>query len=158
MGSNSWDPSVRRFQDFDKMAFLIKFLQNPTNKSFDLSSDISEKLDIPRKVVDLQLTALRNNVLVQSIFDTNETLEKKWLNIPMKEEYKDVLLAAIKLLSMFGSTYCCEAAFSVMNFIKCRYRARLTHTHLHQLMLLPLTGLEPGIKDLSKSKQAHPSH
>ena len=57
-----------------------------------------------------------------------------------------------------GSTYCCEAAFSVMNFIKCRYRARLTHNHLHQLMLLSLTGLEPGIKDLSKSKQAHPSH
>ena len=105
------DPSVRRFQDFDKMAFLIKFLQNPTNKSFDLSSDISEKLDIPRKVVDLQLTALRNNVLVQIIFDTNETLEKKWLNIPMKEEYKDVLLATIILLSMIGSTYCCEAGF-----------------------------------------------
>lgn len=147
-----------RFQDFDKMVFLIKFLQNPTNKSHDVTSEISEQLDVQKKVIDLQLPSLRNDIFVQNLFDTNESLEKKWLSIPMKEVYQDVLRAGIKLLSMFGSTYRCEAAFSFMNFIKCKYRARLTHTHLHQLLRLSLTEFEPRIKDLSNAKQAHPSH
>jgi len=42
------------------------------------------------------------------------------------EKYKGVCTAAMKVASLFCSTYLCESAFSDMNFVKNKHRTRLT--------------------------------
>jgi len=46
------------------------------------------------------------------------------------EEYSGVCTAAVKVASLFGSTYLCESAFSDMNFIKNKHRTLLIDEHL----------------------------
>ncbi len=41
---------------------------------------------------------------------------------------------ASKILSMFGTTYLCDEAFSVMNINKSNLHSRLTHRHLNDIM------------------------
>ena len=44
--------------------------------------------------------------------------------------YDNVCTAAMKVNSLFGSTYLCESAFSDINFIKSQHRTCLTDAHL----------------------------
>ena len=43
---------------------------------------------------------------------------------------------ASKILCMFGTTYLCEQAFSVMNLNKTKLRSQLTHSHLNDIMVV----------------------
>jgi hypothetical protein len=53
---------------------------------------------------------------------------------------------ALYILTMFGSTYTCESAFSTIHFIKNKYRTRLTNKHLHQCFRVALTPCVPKFK------------
>ena len=47
-----------------------------------------------------------------------------WKSVPM-EKYSNIKRAAVKVLSMFGSTYICEYVFSTLNHVKSRHRSVL---------------------------------
>ena len=46
---------------------------------------------------------------------------------------------AANVLCMFRSTYVCEQVFSVMNINKTKFRSRLTHKHLNDILKLAAT-------------------
>ena len=52
-----------------------------------------------------------------------------WKSVPMKK-YHNVKRAALKILSMFGSTYVCESVFSTLKHVKSKHRSVLTDTHV----------------------------
>ena len=65
---------------------------------------------------------------------------------------------AVHILTMFGSTYRCESAFSKMNFIKNQYRSRLTNEHVHQCVSLAITPYQPRFEALAKESRGQFSH
>ena len=64
---------------------------------------------------------------------------------------------ALKIATIFGSTYVCEQTFSRMKHLKSPIRSRLTDEHLHHLLWLAVTNMEPNIDHLISQKQAHSS-
>jgi hypothetical protein len=65
---------------------------------------------------------------------------------------------SLEMLSLFGSTYDCEAAFFTINIIKSRMRNRLDNSSLESCLRLSLTGLPINIDKLAAQKQAQSSH
>ena len=60
---------------------------------------------------------------------------------------------ALALLTLFGSTYSCEALFSHMNFIKSRTRNRLGAGMSAACFKLKTTNYKPRIKELAEKLQ-----
>jgi len=54
-----------------------------------------------------------------------------WMKYVCSSKYPELKRLVLKLCTIFGSTYVCEAAFSKMNFIKNNFRSRLTDEHLN---------------------------
>ena len=75
-----------------------------------------------------------------------------------EEHYPNLRRFGLHLLSMFGSTYLCEAAFSAMKSIKSKERNLLKQTSLEACLRLALTSVDIDTKELASKIQAHPSH
>ena len=75
-----------------------------------------------------------------------------------EEHYPNLRRFGLHLLSMFGSTYLCEAAFSAMKSIKSKERNLLNQTSLEACLRLALTSVDIDTKELASKMQAHPSH
>ncbi|XP_065658739.1 EPM2A-interacting protein 1-like [Hydra vulgaris] len=73
-------------------------------------------------------------------------------------EYPKLRQIARRLLSCFGTTYCCESTFSRMTFIKSCLRSHLTDEHLEDQLKLKTTKIEPNIQVLVQKKQNQKSH
>ena len=95
----------------------------------------------------------------------DEGLKEKFMATTLEEFYKILALSypaftmfASKILSMFGTTYLCEQAFSVMNITKSKYRSKLTQMHLNDVMTVSTTQvLVPDIDKLVKEKRCQVS-
>ena len=74
------------------------------------------------------------------------------------ETFPNIRKHAMKMSTVFGSTYICEQTFSRMKLKKNQTRSRLSDQHLHQSLRLAVTGMEPDINLLTSQKQAHSSH
>ena len=69
-------------------------------------------------------------------------------------QYPMLTAFAGKILCMFGTTYLCEQAFSVMNINKSKVRNRLTHGHLNDVMKIATAQkLSPDMDKLVKVKR-----
>lgn len=75
-----------------------------------------------------------------------------WFQMVSESAFPGLRKVALYILTMFGSTYSCEAAFSTMNIIKTKYRSRLTSKHLH------MTPFRPRFKILAGKAAAQLSH
>ena len=65
---------------------------------------------------------------------------------------------ASKILCMFGTTYLCEQAFSVMNINKTKLRSKMTHRHLNDFMKVQTAqNLFPDVEKLVKAKRCQVS-
>ena len=56
-----------------------------------------------------------------------------WRNVPT-DRYSNVQQAALKLISMFGSTYVCESVLFTLKHVKSKHRSVLTDTHVKELL------------------------
>lgn len=66
---------------------------------------------------------------------------------------------AIRMASLFGSTYICEKTFSTMAINKSKLRSKLTVGHLHAVLHIATTEMEPDIRGIvTNRKQHHKSH
>ncbi|KAJ8391117.1 hypothetical protein AAFF_G00097380 [Aldrovandia affinis] len=81
-----------------------------------------------------------------------------WLQMVSETAFPGLRKVALYILTMFGSTYSCEAAFSTMNIIKTKYRSRLTNEHLHMCMRMVLTPFQPRFKILAGQARAQFCH
>ena len=74
------------------------------------------------------------------------------------EKYPNIKRAALKVLSMFGSTYVCESVLSTLNHVKSRHRSALTDTHVKELLRVETTEYKPDLKKIVKEKKCQNSH
>ncbi|GBM59231.1 General transcription factor II-I repeat domain-containing protein 2A [Araneus ventricosus] len=79
-----------------------------------------------------------------------------WNSLP--ECYSEVKKLAYGVLTIFGSTYSCEQAFSCMNIIKITVRSQLTNKNLETCLKLKTTIYKPDLIKLSKGMQSQCSH
>ncbi|KAI2646261.1 General transcription factor II-I repeat domain-containing protein 2 [Labeo rohita] len=80
-----------------------------------------------------------------------------WKIVPV-ERYPNVKQAALKLLSMFGSTYVCESLFSTLKQVKSKHRSVLTDTHVKELLRVATTEYDPDRKKIVETKECQVSH
>jgi hypothetical protein len=143
-----------RFQDLQKLKSCFEFLVNPflvdvidsgcpfpSNMVKDLSNAEMELLEIQE---DINLKMLHKSLLPVEF----------WKLLP-EQKYPELKQVGQRLLSIFGSTYNCEAMFSTMKFIKSKHRANLTNQHLSELLRTSSTCFKPDFKKLSNSIQIH---
>lgn len=110
-----------RFEDFKSLKTMIDIHNDPlTEKNVD-NLELAAELEIMKNDINLPL-------------DTGKSFWKK-IN---KEKYPVIKKEILKLYSMFGSTYDCEAAFSILKLIKSKYRNKLTDEHLCDLLRIKL--------------------
>ena len=72
--------------------------------------------------------------------------------------YPNLKACALKLHSYCVSTYLCESLFSNMNYIKFKFRTRLTDSHLDNCLRINTSSCEPEYEELVKNIQFQVSH
>lgn len=122
-----------------------------SGKFTELKSKL-EELEVQKcmYVTQQKWTALKEMPRVEAlIFDA-------WNSLP--DCYSEVKKLAFGVLTIFGSTYSCEQAFSCMNIIKSKVRSQLTNENLESCLKLKTTSYEPNLSKLSKTMQSQRSH
>ncbi|KAL1270810.1 hypothetical protein QQF64_029826 [Cirrhinus molitorella] len=150
----------QRFDGFTLGKHLLLLIQNPylirEVREFSKEATQTFKWAHPGSL-QLQLTDLQADVALGEHFEASDPATF-WQQIVPEAAYPDLTKVALHTLTMFGSTYNCESAFSVMNNIKNKHRSRLTNEHLHMCMRMALTTFKPRFKLLTEQSHAHFSH
>lgn len=134
-----------RFKELHLHEQDIQLFRNP------FSIDI-ENVDA---IYQMELAELQNCDSLKDAFKSS-SLHKFYASLP-SETYPNLRNPALKMATIFGSTYVCEQTFSRMKHLKSPTRSRLTDAHLHHLLRLAVTNMEPDIDYLISQKQAHSS-
>ncbi|XP_055374498.1 general transcription factor II-I repeat domain-containing protein 2B-like [Condylostylus longicornis] len=103
----------------------------------------------------MELIELSEDQIFKSLFNDKKNPTEIW---KIAVDYPKLREHARRILSCFGTTYCCESTFSHMTQIKYCLRSQLTNAHLEDQLRLKTTRLEPNIKLLSSNKQSQKSH
>ncbi|XP_060836051.1 general transcription factor II-I repeat domain-containing protein 2B-like [Rhopalosiphum padi] len=139
-----------RFRDLKALKPSFGFLENPflvnvIEKGCPLSHPIiTNKADLEIELLEL----LEDEGLKQFINNCPSILEF-WKHISILK-YPNIKNCAVKLISIFGTTYSCESLYSTMKIIKSKYRSNLTDDHLTELLRTALTSIQPDLKKLTK--------
>lgn len=89
----------------------------------NISKQMAELFDVSALEMEMEMEVinLQNNIQLKS----QQHSPNFWCLVD-PGVYKNIHQAALKAYALFGSTYLCEAAFSDMNVIKCKFRTRLS--------------------------------
>ncbi|XP_040278185.1 zinc finger BED domain-containing protein 5-like [Bufo bufo] len=149
-----------RFQDFTIGQEVLLCIKNPylvknigrfateAHHAFTWANSATLQMEL----IDLQEDA----VLKVQLNDCDPVFF--WTKLVIPAKYPLIQKLAIHVLTMFGSTYTCESAFSTMNLVKNRYRTQITDEHLHQCVRMAVTPFVPNFKGLVKEKKCQFSH
>ena len=75
-----------------------------------------------------------------------------WKMVPL-EKYPNVKRAALKILSIFVSTYMCESVFSTLKHVKSKHQSGLNDTHVKELLRVATTEYKPNLKKIVPNKE-----
>lgn len=135
-----------RFEDFKENSTAFELFAHPFSVDVDT---VSEE-------VQMELLELQCNSHLHNLYKELSLLEF-YKSVPA--QYPKIRKHAQMMLSLFGSTYLCEQAFSIMNLNKSKHRNTLSNSHLHDIMCLSVSQLQPNINKLIKNKdRLHVSH
>ena len=140
----------RRFEDLKSFKSTFAFFVNPF--MCDIIEDgfpISEIILVEKAAGELELLEIKEDQALQMQHKSTSIIEF-WKLVP-ESKYPHLKQAACRLISIFGTTYCCESLYSTMKFVKSKYRSQLTNQHLTELLRTALTNYTPNFKDLTKS-------
>lgn len=149
-----------RFDSFSFGQQLTMFIQNPfiITDVRGFSEEVTQHFKwVNPGPLQMQLVDLQADVSLREQFLRTDP-STFWLQTVPETAFPGLRKVAIYILTMFGSTYNCEAAFSTMNIIKNKYRSRLTNEHLHMCMRMALTPFKPRFKVLAGQARAQFSH
>ncbi len=129
-----------RFEDFRHNTADFELFAQPFTISVDAVRD------------DLQMELIEHQC--------DSELKHKFTSLPLTDFYKCVTAnrypkmckQAQVMLSLFGSTYLCEQTFSLMNLNKSKLRSKITDSHLHNILSLSVSQLQPNLEKLLKNK------
>ena len=137
----------RRFQDFKNLEPQFNMLSSPFTTEVDSAPE-----DLQLELLDLQ---------------PSNDLKEKFKSVSLPDFYKSLSADlfpnlknfAAKFLTLFGSTYICEHAFSSLKINKSKNRSLLTDINLHGVMRISTSKLAPSSKKIVKNcEQLHKSH
>uniref|UniRef100_A0A8C4UKQ9 SPIN-DOC-like zinc-finger domain-containing protein n=1 Tax=Falco tinnunculus TaxID=100819 RepID=A0A8C4UKQ9_FALTI len=97
-------------------------------------------------IYQMELAELQTCDSLKDAFKSS-SLTNFYASLP-SETYHNLRNHALKIATIFGSTYVCEQTFSQMKHLKSPIRSRLTDEHLHHLLRLAVTNMEPNIDHL----------
>jgi len=150
-----------RFSEFSQLSDLLTALKNPfsmepngnwVTQAMHLVSDYVDKARLQLEIIELQ----ESSVLKKSYQATQIT--KFWTDTLPDETYPNLRKIGSCVLTMFGSTYVCEAAFSKMNYVKSKFRNRLTDRHLEDCLIAATTSYNPEFTKIVKDSKSQFSH
>lgn len=150
----------KRFDGFSIGEELTLFIQNPflITDVRAFTNDVTHHFKWANTgPLQMQIIDLQADVALKEQFARTESTTF-WLQMVSETAFPDLKKVALFILTMFGSTYSCEAAFSTMNIIKTKYRSKLTNEHLHMCMRMALTSFKPRFKMLAEQAKAQFSH
>ncbi|KAI5098257.1 general transcription factor II-I repeat domain-containing protein 2-like [Silurus meridionalis] len=113
-------------------------------------------IDEAQPSYQFELAELQNCDVLKDAFKPNSPIDFD-AALP-NDTYPNIKKHAMKMSTLFGSTYICERTFSRMKLLKTPTRSRLTDEHLHQCLRLAVTRMELDIQLLTSQMQAHNSH
>lgn len=150
----------KRFDSFSLGQQILLFIHNPFlikdvrvfSKEVIQTFKWAHEGSLQTEMIDLQ-----TNVALREHFGGTDPANF-WLQTVPETDFPCLIKVALHTLTMFGSTYSCESAFSTMNIIKTKYRSRLTNEHLHMCMRMAVTQFKPRFKLLAGQSKAHFSH
>ncbi|XP_039541286.1 protein FAM200A-like [Pimephales promelas] len=109
------------------------------------------------QALQMELLDLQADVVLREQCESSDPVTF-WLQTVPKAKFPVLSKVAVYTLTMFGSTYSCESAFSTLNIIKNKYRSQLTNDHVHGCLRIALTPFLPRFKRLAASAHANFSH
>jgi 17beta-estradiol 17-dehydrogenase/3beta-hydroxysteroid 3-dehydrogenase/mitotic-spindle organizing protein 1 len=122
-----------RFQDFEEYSKDIRLFQNPFTFEMEEASEIYQ----------LELTDMQTNDELKEAF--HSSTREQFYKCISDSKFPNIKGLAIKMLTVFGSTYICEQTFSRMKLIKSKFHTRMTNDHLHHCY----TYLSPTFQQIS---------
>ena len=154
------DNFKERFNGFVLREQLLLFIQSPFNLTnideFSMKAKLTFKwIDVAKIFNGIFATSIHLNGLKKiEIIDFQEnvslkqafcdcTPENVWASRVSNVNFPALFRLAVQILTIFGSTYSCESAFSTMNFVKNKFRISMTNEHLHHCLRLAITPLIP---------------
>ncbi|KAL0153882.1 hypothetical protein M9458_050803 [Cirrhinus mrigala] len=147
-----------RFDDFFISRDVIGFVRDPftISPSGEFSTNAVKMLPLDKAAIQSQLAEIQAAGDMKAALRGAESLSAFWVSCP--ETYDTLKTLAMYVLTMFGSTYTCEAAFSKMNLIKTHERNRLSTQSLEDCLRLSLTAAKPDVKKLVSEGKCNFSH
>lgn len=149
---NLHESFVTRFCDLQLKRPQITFLVDPFNAETDC---LKAPLVTDEAVAELEMIDLHEEDQLKAVL--REGTIEFWKSVPMKK-YPNIKRAALKILSMFWSTYVCESVFSDLKHVKSKHRSVLTDTHLKELLRVATTEYKPDLKRIVQDKEYQKSH
>ncbi|KAM9726312.1 general transcription factor II-I repeat domain-containing protein 2B-like [Menidia menidia] len=129
-----------RFCDLEQLEPCVSFISNPFMNvdTIILAEQLSATFSLDAGQVEIEIITLQNDLRLKAY----QADPNFWCLVDT-EKYSGVCTAAMKVASLFGSTYLCESAFSDMNFIKNKHRTRLTDEHLKHALTVAVSNYTP---------------
>ena len=148
-----------RFENFNNCDALLKLIKTPyiALPNGPWNQQIDQFLRSPNVAgFQLEVIELQTDDELKHMFDNSPSTEDFWIAVP--DKFVLLKQLALKICGMFGSTWLCESVFSEMNVVKNKYRSKLTHEHLDQILRIATTGLQANFKELAQESRANFSH
>ena len=147
----------QRFSECRALKSLFELILNPLSFNPDKLSEVLPPENVGAG--QLELLELQNDGYINaSVEGSPRECLLLWKAASVPKTYSNLAKLAMKVFSMFGSTYRCESAFSYMKVIKSKYRNRITDENLLHCVRAATTKYEPIFADLIREKQCHGSH
>ncbi|XP_029656786.1 general transcription factor II-I repeat domain-containing protein 2A-like [Octopus sinensis] len=133
--------------DMSRYKVKITGLLQQFETRFEIFRELEKEFTVFRSPFTANITHLAANLQLKIIdLKCDSDLKNKFTMVGLDTFYKYLLpkypnltALAAKILSMFGSTYLCEQLFSLMNINKTKFRSRLTHTYLSEILRLTVS-------------------
>lgn len=135
-----------RFEDFRKHNADFQLFAHP----FDLVVE-----NIPSSF-QLEILELQANVDLKRAYNENDLLT--FYRSYVYGNYTNLENHARKMISLFGSTYCCEQFFSKMKLFKTKCRNQLTDEHLSSQLRVATSSVKADIGKISGQRRYQTSH
>ncbi len=144
-----------RFYDLDQLEPCVSFISNPFMNvdTTYFAEQLSATFNLDAGQVEIEIITPQNDLHLKAY----QAAPNFWCLVDT-EQYSGVCTAAMKVASLFGSTYLCESAFSDMNFIKNKHRTRLTDAHLKDSLTVAVSSYTPDYNTLVNSMECQSSH
>jgi hypothetical protein len=105
----------------------------------------------------LELIELQSDGSLQAKYNTMTLLDFYKGQIPAMK-FPNLKLHALKMISLFGTTYCCEQFFSKLLIAKNKLRTKITDENLQHQLRIASSSTAPVIKNLVRDHQVQKSH